>query len=206
MNSNIKNLPYPVLGNGNDIRQALPADSVVIESSETKDSFDFIIKLKHDNKEIQNFIDQGYAQYCCEVCCSRTMFRKSFLSSIPEISFQIKKKEIFYKLDIKPSVIVVKNIEAYKNSLQHSDYGDVTFEMDPGDYLVVFSSYHLSVEAYSENILSSGSIFKVFESTEREVAWVDFSGDYIKLYLPSKTFTSFRKINGNKSRTKYDSR
>ena len=152
MNNNIKNLPYPVLGNGNDIRQILPADSVVINLSESKDTFDFSIRLKHENSDIQKLIDQGYAQYCCEVCCVRTMFRKSFLSSAPEI-----------------------------------------------DFLVLFSSYHLSVEAYSENVLSSGSIFKVFESTEREVSWADFSGDYIKLYLPSKTFSSFCKINSNKN-------
>ena len=199
MNNNIKNLPYPVLGNGNDIRQILPADSVVINLSESKDTFDFSIRLKHENSDIQKLIDQGYAQYCCEVCCVRTMFRKSFLSSAPEISFKIKKKEIFYKLDIKPSVIVVRNIAAYKNALQHPDYGDVSFEMEPGDFLVLFSSYHLSIEAYSENVLSSGSIFKVFESTEREVSWADFSGDYIKLYLPSKTFSSFCKINSNKN-------
>ena len=199
MSSTVKKLPYPVLGNGNDITQELPVDSVVIESIENKDSFDFVIKLKHGNEDIQQLIEDGFAQYCCEVCCVRTMFRKSFLSPTPEIKFQVKKKEIFFKLDIKPSVIVTKYIPSYKNSLQHPDYGDVAFEMEVGDFLAIFDYYHFSVEVYNEKTLSNGSIFKVFKTTERNSSWVDYSGDYIKLYLPSDSFEIFRKINSNKN-------
>lgn len=200
MNNNyIKSFAYPVLGNGDDINQPLPVDSVIKSIKIVNEDFFVEVSMNHGNKDIDDLISQGLACYACEVSCPRTRLKGIFKSKESTLNFYLRRKELAQRVEVKPLVVVVEDISGYKNTYQHEDYGNVSFDMEIGDYLVIFPSFHFNVDITDVQLYSAGSILKIFEKKDSKRPWADIEGDFIRLYVPSSIYKKFIKLAGNRN-------
>ena len=63
MNLNNISLPYPVLGISDDILPLLPEAPISFELSSDNYNYTFDIELHYENKDIQQLIDEGKAEF-----------------------------------------------------------------------------------------------------------------------------------------------
>ena len=87
---NIK-LPYPVLGLSDDIT---PLPKFEIKKTSDKMKYTFDISFTVENPDIKKLIDEGYAQYVCEIDCIGTYLRISKTSKVPRFEIEIKRREV----------------------------------------------------------------------------------------------------------------
>ena len=195
--SNIS-LPYPVLGISDDILPLLPEDSVIIEQCFDKEKYSFTVKLHQENPRITALIEQGLAAYTCEVTCARTYLRNCYKSPTPIIEIELGRREVFGNVNFNCFVTVFEPIPNYFNEHQNEDYGDSTFEMEPGDILVAFPTAYYPVDISYDMIYSAGACMVVLDGNETKHTWFDANDDRIKVYLPHSMFLQYAKLFKNR--------
>lgn len=192
-------LPYPVLGNSDDITPLLPDDSIVFNQSVDGDRYKFNIILKQDNPDISSLIEAGLAAYTCEVTCPRTYLRRCYKSSTPQFEIELGRREVFGKVDFSCFVTVFEEIIDYHNEFQNEDYGDATFDMEPGDVLVAFPTASAKIDITYEMMYSSGACMVVLDGQDAKHTWFDANDDSIKVYLPHSMFEQYRAMHQNRN-------
>lgn len=199
MKLNNVSLPYPVLGNSDDITPILPADSIAVSTSFDNDTYTFAIRLNQDNPDITQLIADGYAAYTCEVTCPRTYLRLCYRSDTPEFTINLGRREVFSRIEFNCFVTVFKTIEDYSNSCQNEDYGAATFRMEPGDILAAFPTASYNADLKYDLLYSAGSFMVVLDGEEAKHTWFDANDDKIKVYLPHDMFEQFRTMSENRN-------
>ncbi len=199
MRINNVSLPYPVLGNSDDILPLLPEDSIIIAQSLEDDKYKFNIRLKQENPDITQLIEQRKAAYTCEVTCPRTYLRRCYKSEKPEFEIELGRRDVFGRIDFNCFVTVYEIINDYHNQFQNEDYGDATFEMEPGDILVAFPTAYVPVDITYEMLYSSGACMVVLDGHETKHTWFDANDDTIKVYLPHNMFEQYRTMHQNRN-------
>lgn len=197
MKLNNVSLPYPVLGNSDDITPILPIDSIAVSTSFDNDTYTFVIRLNQDNPDITQLIAEGYAAYTCEVTCPRTYLRRCYRSETPEITINLQRRELFGRVEFNCYVTVYKTIEEYSNTCQNEDYGDATFRMEPGDILAAFPVANYVTELKYDLLYSAGSFMVVLDGEDTPRTWFDSNDDKIKVYLPHAMFEQFRVMSND---------
>ncbi len=193
-------LPYPVLGNSDDILPLLPDDSIVLKHSVDGDNYKFSIKLKQENPDITRLIEQKKAAYTCEVTCPRTYLRRCYKSEKPEFEIELGRREVFVKVEFNCFVTVYEEIDGYHNEFQNEDYGDASFDMEPGDVLVSFPTAYVPVDITYEMLYSSGACMVVLDGgQDTKHTWFDANDDTIKVYLPHDMFEQYRTMHQNRN-------
>jgi len=199
MRINNVSLPYPVLGNSDDILPLLPDDSVVINQSVDEEKYKFNIKLKQENPDISLLIENELAAYTCEVTCPRTYLRRCFKSKEPEFEIELGRREVFGRVDFNCFVTVYEDIIDYHNEFQNEDYGDATFDMEPGDILAAFPTASAMIDITYEMMYSSGACMVVLDGQDTKHTWFDANADTIKVYLPHNMFEQYRFMHQNRN-------
>ncbi len=199
MRINNISLPYPVLGNSDDITPLLPDDSIKVEYSFDNDTYTFHISLKLNNQDIIALIDNGKAVYTCEVTCPRTYLRFCEKSSIPEFDIKLNRREVFARIEFACFVTAQDGIEGYRNNGQNEDYGDASFNMEPGDVLVAFPLASYNADLKYEKLYAAGSFMVVLDGDKTPHTWFDANDDKIKVYLPHNMFEQFRALCNNRN-------
>ena len=70
-------LPYPVLGIYDDVYPLLGDDCIQMSDPvKTATEYQFGIDLKQGNKDIAQLVNEGKAEYACEVTCRGTFLRR----------------------------------------------------------------------------------------------------------------------------------
>lgn len=188
MNLNNISLPYPVLGISDDIIPLLPDDAVSVKVESTNNTYSFFIKLNFENNDIQNFINEGYAEFTCEYDCARTMLRKCTKSTSPEFIIEINRNDINSRLNFNCFVSVKRTINNYINQGFNSDYEGYSFFMEPGDILVAFPQFHYDVDINYDKLQAAGSFMHIRESELHNEVFFDISGNKIEILLPSQLY------------------
>lgn len=191
MNLNNLSLPYPVLGINDDIIPLLPEDSVSVNVDKDKKSYMFFIHLKFYNKDIQDYIDNGSAEFSCEYECARTMLRKCVKSTSSDLKIEIDRKEINGRINFNCFVSVKKYIKSYINKGFNPDYDGFSFSMEPGDILVAFPQFHYDVDIKYDKLQAAGSFMQIRESELHEDVFFDISGNKIEILLPPQLYSLY---------------
>ena len=130
--------PYPVLGDLNAIPGEKP-DAEAIENIPLKEQlalpyrWTFLPSVK--NPDILKLIDEGKAQYMCEVTCTATLLRKCFFSKEPKIEVVIGRKEVNKRVDFAIYVVATQHIADYDNSAASEEYRELApFDLDVDFY------------------------------------------------------------------------
>ena len=192
-------LPYPVLGNSDDIKPLLPEDNISVATSFDNDKYTFHITLKHENPDIEMLLKAGLAEYSCEVTCPRTYLRFCKKSPTPEFEITLGRREVYGRIEFACYVIAREDIAGYHNSGQHEDYGDASFNLESGDVLVAFYPASYNADLKYEKLYAAGSFMVVLDGGDKPHTWFDANDDNIKVYLPHAMFEQFRALCKNRN-------
>ena len=147
MKLNDVSLPYPVLGINDDIYPLLESDAIIMPDPEVDERFfNFSIRLNQYNSDITNLIQNGQAEYMCEIHCQRTMLRKCITSPDQDLSVTLDRKSLSGKVEFNCYIIVKDYIADYRNSECNPDYEGYGFDLEPGDILAVFPQRYYNVD------------------------------------------------------------
>ncbi len=191
-------LPYPVLSSyEDDIVPHLDANSVLVTPTHDRKKYSFSIQVLLENEDILRYIEEGKAEYTCEVTCTRTYLRKCYHSQFPAFTIELGRKEVIGDIWFKCFVTVKEDILDYHNSQFNEDYEDALFDMDPGDMLAIFPSMKYTANLKYDKLYSAGSFMVVQEAKNNSTVWFDATGDKIVVYLPTPMFEQFQSFSGN---------
>lgn len=186
-------LPYPVLGNSDDILPLLTDDCISVAPEAAGDDFVFHVSLKLGNEDIESEIAAGNAEYVCEVTCPRTYMRRGVASAQADFDVVFGRRDVFGGVDFACYAIVKNEIPEYFNHGQNEDYGDATFHMEPGDILAAFPVQHWNADLKYEKLYAAGSFMLVQDGGDKPT-WFDSNDDHIIVYLPHDMYEQFRLL------------
>lgn len=193
MKLNNISFPYPVLRYGSDdIIPELANDSITISVTKEVTDYIFDISLKMNNQDIENLIFQDKAIYTCEVDCIKTVWREAFPSKSPNFSIKIPRKDLAGNVTFNAYVSVKEPIYNYHNRGFNSDYGDSTFDMEPGDILVGFPEVKHHIDIKYEKLQAAGSFMIIHEDPDHSVVNFAFEHDKIDINIPTPMFEQYR--------------
>lgn len=198
MNRSKISYPYPVLGIGDDILPGLPVDSIDF-SCVSKDTYKyhFEIKLRHANPDIENYIRSGYAEYSCEISCSRTLLRQCIKQSSPVFQIDISRKDVNGPVEFNCFVSVKKTIKGLHIQQINKDYDGYTFTLDPGDFLVIFPEYSYDTEIKYDKLQAAGSFMIVREDNRVKCPKFGLDSQKIEIILTPNMFRQYKEHLGN---------
>ena len=196
MKTNVS-LPYPVLSTGDDILPSLDRNSILVTQTHDHKNYSFKIELLLENDDILKYIEEGKAEYTCEVTCAKTYLRRCYHSTEPSITFEIGRKEVIGDIYFRCYVTVKEDILDYHNSQFNEDYEDALFDMEPGDVLAAFPLCTYTAHLKYDKLYSAGSFMVVQEDKNGSSVWFDATGDKILVYLPTPMFEQFQSFSNN---------
>jgi hypothetical protein len=197
MKLNNISLPYPVLGISDDITPLLKEDCVIIENTSNAVEYCFVVTLKIENDDILSLINDGYAEYSCEVDCVGTLLRRSYASSDGKITIKISRKHLVGRVFFNSFVSVKKTIKNYKNKGFNVDYTGFSFDMEPGDILVAFPQSYYDADIKYDKLQAAGSFMQIREGVGKDFTTFDFESDKIDILLPTPIFEMYKNGLGN---------
>lgn len=196
--SKTASLPYPVLSSfGDDIIPKLDVNSVFVTPTHDRKKYSFSIQVLLENEDILKYIEEGKAEYTCEVTCARTYLRRCYHSPINGFNIELGRKEVIGDIWFRCFVTVKDDILDYHNSLFNEDYEDALFDLEPGDMLAIFPPMKYVANLKYDKLYSAGSFMVVQEEKKGTSVWFDATGDKILVYLPSAMFEQFQSFSGN---------
>lgn len=205
MKINNISLPYPVLGNQDDILPLLPEDCLQMDSPEINESDEYVFKidLKYDNPEIEALVNTGFAEYTCEVTCPATYLRccvRPEDSTKPHFEIKLHRKSVYKRIEFNCYITVKQDIKEYYNTGFNEDYGTATFDLEPGNVLAVFPQASYVTDLCYDQLYAAGSFMVVLEApVESKHTWFNLMDERIIIYMPHDMFEQFRQINRDKN-------
>lgn len=192
--------PYPVLGINDDFVPGLNDDSIHFNPIDETDPefYSFEVSYAIDNPKICELIKEHKAEYVCEVTGLNTYYRNSFTSLESTIKFRIRKKDVVGYLEFSSYVAVREKIENYHNSAFNAEYGDSTFDLTPGDILVLLPTFSTHTELRFDKLYSAGAYMVIVDGGDIEMPRYEPEHDKIYISLPHDLFLSYKKIEGEK--------
>ena len=198
MKINNLSFPYPVLGIGDDITPS-PGFASDPKVSKATGKYIFEVTLEMGNSDIDNQIKSGNASYVCEVECSRTLLRKCFFSEKPHFEIKLAKTLLAERVSFQFSVVALKEIKGYSNSLCHEDYAGYRFDLEPGDLLAFIGQFTYDVDIKYDKLKSVGSFMQITEGKMDKMPRFLLGGEKIDIKLPTELYNMYREsIMGNR--------
>ena len=194
----IKNIsfPYPVLGIGDDI---VPLPSMQVKQSADRFNYTFDIDYTMENEDIKKLVENDFAEYTCEVDCSKTNYRISFKSKSPNLHIELSRQDVMGEIRFFNTIALRKPIKGYSNSQAHEDYKGFTIDLGLGDILAYLGEFSYDAEIKYDKLHAVNSFMEIKELASLESPQYDLTGDKIIILLPAKLFKTYKeKIRGPK--------
>lgn len=189
MNLNNITFPYPVLGSYDDI---LPAPSrPEIEITQDKQSYFFNIKLGYNNAEIEDLVNEDYADYVCEVTCDMTKYRKCFNSKCLHFELCIPRRCVAGKINFACTITFKKDYQNYTNKGFHPDYLGHSFDMEPGDILGILGLFYYNADIKYDELKAFGTFMEINETDDILPSTI-LDKDKIDLRLPTVLYHQYK--------------
>lgn len=186
--SNIS-LPYPVLGIVDDLIPTIDENNRKVKIDHDHYNYYVTFDLSFDNGQIQQYIDDGFAEFTCEIDCSSTVFRKSLSFPKNQFKITIPKKSVFGRVIFNCFVSVKKPISNYSNKNFNDDYKGFSFDLEPGDILVGFPPYFIDTDIKYEKLHAAGTFLEIIPgSPEQRETTFNFETEKIQIVLPLDLF------------------
>lgn len=196
MNYNNVSLPYPVLGINDDIYPLLEDDCIMMSDPvKTPYEYRFTIDLVHRNKEIATLIADGKAEYACEVSCIGTYLRRCYHSDMPHFDISLLRREVNGRINFNCFVAARKPIIGYSNKEFNEDYKGFSFDLEKGDFLVVFPLAYYNTNIRYDKLFAAGSFMQIVEAAEgTEKTWFNLDEQRILIEMPRPLFEQYQRV------------
>lgn len=200
-------LPYPVLGIEGDYKVIDPSAIISIDE-ESDDKYHKIIYSFKDliiPDQILNLISSEVAAFSLEIDCGATFIRKaipftkdsaiSILKKNEIIKISLDKRNYSGEVSITPYISAIKPLTLYQNKLFNEDYGNLSFQLEPGDVLAVLPIAFINTSLdWKHQFANMGAPVVILENKDKNASihTVLTKGE-IQVMLPSKEFKIFKE-------------
>ncbi len=185
--SNIS-FPHPVLGISDTIQGEIDFTDHVLSE---KGSYKIKFVLKQNNNDLSQLLQEGRAEYFCEVTCTNTLYRKIFTSSDNSISFELPKKQVKGKVEFTCLLISKTAIPNYVNSDAHTDYDGFNFDIEKGDVLAFFGKSSFNADIKYERLKAVSQILVVKPTKDFDIVNVHLEEPKITVEIPEADYEKF---------------
>ncbi len=145
-----------------------------------------------------SLIANDKASFSCEVDCAKTYYREVFLTKEKDFVIEIERTSLVGNVQFFFSVVATKAIEGYKNpNYNQRFYSGYKFNLQKGHLLSYLGERTFNADIKYDELKAIGSIVEVKEDTVEKFTHFDFTGDKIRIFLPSEEFTNFNRSNNN---------
>lgn len=196
MKFNNISLPYPVLGNNDDVYPLLGSDSIkMADPVKTATEYVFHVELVQRNKNIADLVTSGKAEYACEITCNTTFLRRCIHSDLPCFDIHLSRKEVNGRINFNCFIAVKEVICNYSNEDFNEDYHGFSFDLEPGDLLAVFPSSFYNINVKFDKLFAAGSFMQIVEAANGiEKTWFNLDEDKILIEMPHELFEKYIQI------------
>lgn len=190
-----RSFPYPVVGNRDDVPGA--AFQATVEMTSDKQSVYLDASINCSSKTINNLVKKGDACFLLHVECSNTLFRRAFEFDETTHRIQIPSDRLNSAVEVNVFARATKDLSSYRVDGAHSDYGDVTFDLEKGDVLAVGDGQVFYVESNFDSLSRIGSIMQIHQGQDLDMPMkVDYGREKILIYLSKKDFADYKALKG----------
>ena len=189
-------LPYPVLGIYDDVYPLLGDDCIQMSDPvKTATEYQFGIDLKQGNKDIAQLVNEGKAEYACEVTCIGTFLRRCYKSSTPHFDITLGRTEVNGRIEFQCFIATCQSIPNYSNDDFNEDYHGFTFDLETGDMLAVFPLAWWNTNVKFDKLYAAGSFMQIVEAGDGiDKTWFNLNDDRILIELPHDLFVQYQRI------------
>lgn len=189
-------LPYPVLGIYDDVYPLLGDDCIQMSDPvKTATEYQFGIDLKQGNKDIARLVNEGKAEYACEVTCRGTFLRRCYKSSTPHFDITLGRTEVNGRIEFQCFIATCQSIPNYSNDDFNEDYHGFTFDLETGDMLAVFPLAWWNTNVKFDKLYAAGSFMQIVEAGDGiDKIWFNLNEDRILIELPHDLFVQYQRI------------
>ena len=189
--------PYPVLGIGNDIPQNIQPPHYTI----TQNKIEHIINISDvqlNNESIENYINNDFADYICEIECASTFFRKSERSKNGNFEIKLSKSEVAREVVVELSVVVKETIDNYINTELNPIFSEYKITLEPGDLMAYIGRFKFSADIVYEK-LDKVSTYMVIRNDEHiDQTEIKLNSEKIEILIPPAMYKYYNEeIKGN---------
>lgn len=189
-------LPYPVLGIYDDVYPLLGDDCIQMSDPvKTATEYQFGIDFKQGNKDIARLVNEGKAEYACEVTCRGTFLRRCYKSSTPHFDITLGRTEVNGRIEFQCFIATCQPIPNYSNDDFNEDYHGFTFDLETGDMLAVFPLAWWNTNVKFDKLYAAGSFMQIVEAGDGiDKTWFNLNEDRILIELPHDLFVQYQRI------------
>ena len=185
--------PNPVLGRSNDVAGKYePLQPVVEIGSDVK------INIKHQLfcDSIQSEINEENANFCVEVHCLNTFYRKTFHSFDDNQIVNIPASLLRGHVDLNFLIVASNDFKYPFSKSWHHDYDNMEFQLSKGMPLAYGGSSNFEVEDEFEGSKKSSNFIHIIQDEGRNSGPFEISlnGEALVISLPRKEFQLYRSL------------
>lgn len=195
--SRSKLFPYPVLWFLNDDysnqnNKKDPDFSVNIYFKQEFKQLIISYDISLSDKEQLKLIEEGKASYCIHVENSLTSFRKIHLTKERKGSIILEDKDINHEIEVSTFVVVLEEINDYKNNNLNEDYDGIDLNVSKGSMLAVGDFAKFTIDKSQNDLGKKDSILSISKKYDIDKMGFEMESDRIIIFLNEEDFTQLQ--------------
>ena len=140
---------------------------------------------------VLDLLDKGLATYAIEIYCPTTLLRCVFSTNKKTGVFSLGKGDLYRRVEVNAFIVCTQAIEEYSSANFHEEFGNLSFNLLPGDVLAT-----VDTETYywdTEVVAPLQSVFDLVANNAIQIGTldVDTSGDKVKIQMHSSDKARF---------------
>ena len=159
--------PYPILDNYGDDYVGSRFDveyDVIPQFTEIYGKLTFRLS----NKELEQLIKEGRAEYTAHIECPLTCYRTIVSSSEPEVEFKINSNNVSNTLEIRTFIILKEDVNGYSSEQFHPDYMDKVFDLKKHQIVAIGKAVDYPIKHDDKDLDSLPSILQIVKSKNKK--------------------------------------
>lgn len=191
--------PYPVLGRSDDYNDV--EFQVALREPEKSDEIEplkILISYSFDLSDdaLLKVIQSGAAKFGFEIICKNTALR--YVEFVEDVGvLELSVASVHGRVEILPYLFATEPIKSFRSENFNQEFGDATFEINPGDILAEADPDAINVEF---GTLTFESLLKVVKAPYIETYSYDFSldGNTIQIAMGEELFSTWGALREKK--------
>ena len=189
--------PYPVLS---DTTDDYVDSSYSMNLEVTKGVRELCLKilLKLENKQIQQMIYEGLAEYVIHIECSYTSYRTVIKTDETTIEKSIPDHKLNGTVAVCAFIVAKTSLSGFHNNCFNEDYDGMSFHLHKGNIIAIGGQTNIKVIKEVEELSKIPSIFTICRNAEDidDVMKIEITGEKIVINLCNKSFTNYKMLVG----------
>ena len=187
--------PYPVLSDTTD-DYVDSSYSMDLEVTKGIRELCFKISLKLENKQIQQMIYEGLAEYVIHIECSYTAYRTVIKTDNTIIEKSIPDHKLNGTVAVCAFIVAKTSLPAYYNSCFNEDYDGMSFHLHRGNIIAIGGQTNIKVIKEVEELSKIPSIFTICRNAEDidDSMKIEITGEKIVIVLCNKSFGNYKML------------